>query len=714
MLERHELLDRVRSYDPYADEGVLGRAYDFSMEAHGSQRRASGAPYFSHPVEVADILTRYRLDTASIATALLHDTVEDTVATILQIRELFGSEIARLVDGVTKLSELELRSNASGQAENFRKLLLAISEDVRVLLVKLADRLHNMRTLHHVPLAEKRSRIARETMDIYAPLAGGIGIQEIKEELEDLAFRELHPQACESVSSRLDFLRQQAGDIVERISGEIDTLLADAAFDAVVSGRVKRPVSIWRKMQRKDIPFERLTDIIAFRVVVASVDDCYRVLGKIHSEYRVIHGEFDDYISTPKKNGYQSLHTAVIGPGLHRIEIQIRTTEMDRIAEFGVAAHWLYKHGAALTEGRHYHWVRKLIDLLESSGSSDELLEDTRLELYPDQVFCFTPKGDIIGLPQGATSVDFAYAVHSEVGDRCVGVRINGKMMPLRTPLANGDQIEVLTSPDGTPSPTWERWAVTGKARARIRRHARSIQRDEFIRLGRALLDRVYRVSTGEPFDSVGAEVLARFGVEDTEALVEAVGRGDVPAQDVVETAVPPELLGGGAPAPDAGDGDDGTRRRGVNAIPIRNLTPGMAVHYADCCDPMPGEEIVGALIPGRGISIHTRDCETLVNLAEMPERWVDVAWDLGPSVRVKHRGRIDLVVTNRPGTLSEITALIAQQDGNISNLKITGRSREFFRLLIDFEIESPQRASEVVAALRTSPAVSSVNLAAD
>ncbi len=709
MMEQQELIKRVRGYDPYADEEMLARAYDFSMEVHGAQKRASGEPYFLHPLEVARILTEYRLDTESIVTALLHDTVEDTAATVAQISGLFGAEVAQLVDGVTKLSELELRPNASGQAENFQKLLLAISKDIRVLLVKLADRLHNMRTLEHVGSPEKRSRIARETMDIYVPLAAGMGIQEIKEELEDLAFREIHPDASESIVSRLDFLQQQAGDIVDRIAEEIDRILTDSEIDAGVSGRIKRPVSIWRKMQRKNVRFERLTDIIAFRVVVASVEDCYRVLGRIHSEYRVIPGEFDDYISTPKKNGYQSLHTAVIGPELHRIEIQIRTTQMNRIAEFGVAAHWQYKFGAALIEGKHYHWVHKLLDILDSAGSPDEFLENTRLELYPDQVFCFTPTGDIISLPQGATPVDFAYAVHSEIGDCCIGARINGRMLPLRTELANGDQVEILTIKGGAPSPTWEQWVVTGKARARIRRHVRNTQRNEFARLGRAMLDREFHTSTGAPPGQITKEVLARFDLDSTDMLVEAVGRGDIAVADVIKAMIPPQLLADRKPRRGTGAGDG---RNGAAAIPIRGLTPGMAVHYANCCDPMPGEQIMGIVIPGRGISIHTRDCSALANFTEMPERWIDVAWDLGPAPSDHRAGRLDLVVANRRGALGELTTLIARQDGNITNLKITGRSRDFYQMTIDFEVEDARRVSDIVAALRTASDVSSVELA--
>ena len=719
MMRQYELVERVRGYDPNVDEEALNRAYVFSMKAHGSQKRASGDPYFSHPVEVAGILTDYRLDTASIVTALLHDTVEDTVATIDEVDGLFGGEVARLVDGVTKLSKLELQSRDSIQAENFRKLLLAISEDIRVLLVKLADRLHNMRTLHYIKSPEKRARIARETMEIYAPLAERIGIQEIKEELEDLAFRELYPEAFESITSRLDFLREQADNIVSRISDEVSRVLVEAEIDAWVSGRAKRPVSIWRKMHRKNVPFEQITDIIAFRVIVASVEDCYKALGAVHTKYRVIPGEFDDYISTPKLNGYQSLHTAVIGPEMRRIEIQIRTTQMHEIAELGVAAHWQYKQGAALTEGRRYHWVRQLLDILESANTPDEFLEHTKLEMYPDQVFCFTPKGEIINLPQGATVIDFAYAVHSEIGDRCIGARINGKMQPLRTELRNGDQIEVITSANGTPSPTWEQWVVTGKARARIRRYVRSEQREEFMQLGRAMLDRALREVGYNQSSDVSPEALARFGVEDADALASAIGSGMAPLKDVVEAIVPVEFrdraedavaaVANGTVVPFPG-GDDAASS--LRPIPIRGLTPGMAIHYANCCHPLPGDRIVGILTPGKGVSIHTRDCETLESFADTPERWVDVAWDLGPETPETHVGRIKLVVTNERGTLGTLTTVIARNLGNINNLKITNRSEDFFEMILDIEVEDSRHMNDIIAALRATPEITSVDRA--
>jgi len=466
VIRQYELVEKVRAYDPAVDEDVLNRAYVFSMKMHGTQKRASGDPYFLHPLEVAGILTKYRLDAKTIATALLHDTVEDTLTTVDEIERVFGPEIGRLVDGVTKLSRLELQSDQTKQAENFRKLLLAMSEDIRVLLVKLADRLHNMRTIGFIPSVEKRQRIARETMEIYAPLAERIGMRQIQEELEDSAFAELNPEARASIVTRLGFLRERGGDVVARIVDRLRRVLAEERVEAAVSGREKTPYSIWRKMQRKNVGFEQLSDIMAFRVVVRTVPECYAALGVIHARYPLVPGRFKDYISTPKQNGYRSLHSGVIGPEQQRIEIQIRTAEMHDVAELGVAAHWSYKDGRPATaEGKSYRWLRELLELLEHAQDPQEFLEHTKLELFQDQVFCFTPKGALISLPRGGTIVDFAYAVHSEVGDHCVGGKVNGRMMPLRTQLANGDQVEVITSKAQTPSPLWERFVVTGKAR---------------------------------------------------------------------------------------------------------------------------------------------------------------------------------------------------------------------------------------------------------
>ncbi|MBW8056151.1 MAG: bifunctional (p)ppGpp synthetase/guanosine-3',5'-bis(diphosphate) 3'-pyrophosphohydrolase, partial [Nitrospira sp.] len=496
MIRQYELVERVKAYDPTADEDALNRAYVFAMKAHGSQKRASGDLYFSHPLEVAGILTGMRLDTATIITALLHDTIEDTDVTLAEIDAMFGKGIASLVDGVTKLTRLELQSDQTRQAENFRKLLLAMSEDIRVLLVKLADRLHNMRTLHFIKDETKRWRVANETMDIFAPLAERIGTREIKDELEDLSFIELNPQAHDSLKARLEFLRKEGGNQVPRIIKELKRTLGKAGIEAEVSGREKQPYSIWRKMERKNVEFEQLSDIVAFRIVVDTVEQCYATLGVVHAAYPMVPGRFKDHISTPKPNGYQSVHTAVIGPENMRIEIQIRTKEMQEFAEHGVAAHWHYKSpDGKLTsrEGRQYRWIRELLEILDHAAGPEEFLEHTKLEMFPDQVFCFTPKGDLIALPAGATPVDFAYAVHSEIGDTCVGAKINGRMKPLRTELQNGDQVEIICSKTQTPSPTWERFIVTGKARSHIRRFVRLQRRAQYHDLGKTIMQKAFR-----------------------------------------------------------------------------------------------------------------------------------------------------------------------------------------------------------------------------
>src|SRR5437763_8128230 len=519
MMRQFELVERVKSYDPAVDEDALNRAYVFTVKAHGSQKRASGDPYFSHPVEVAGILAGMRLDSSSIITGLLHDTVEDTLATLEEIERLFGAEIVRLVDGVTKLSRVELQSGQTKQAENFRKLVLAMSEDIRVLLVKLADRLHNMRTLRFIKDAEKRRRIARETMEIYAQLAERIGMHEMKDQLEDLAFAELYPDAREGIIARLAFLREKGGDLVPRVIAELQKTLRECGVEAQVSGREKSPYSVWRKMRTKNLGFEQLSDIMAFRVVVDTAAQCYHALGALHSRYPVVPGRFKDYVSTPKPNQYRSLHTGVIGPERQRIEVQIRTREMHEVAELGVAAHWTYKQGAPKTEGKQYRWLRELLEILEHASGPEEFLEHTKLEMFQDQVFCFTPKGDLIALPRGATPVDFAYAVHSQIGDTCVGAKINGRLVPLRTQLANGDQVDIVTSKAQTPSPTWERFVVTGKARARIRRFVRTQQRAQYLDLGRAIVQKAFR-QHGQGFSERPLEaVLGQFNCTSVEDL---------------------------------------------------------------------------------------------------------------------------------------------------------------------------------------------------
>ena len=709
MMRQFELVELVKSYDPKADEAALDRAYVYSMKAHGSQLRASGDPYFSHPVEVAGLLAQMKLDTASIITGLLHDTVEDTVATLDDIERRFGPEIGRLVDGVTKLSRIELQSDKTKQAENFRKLVLAMSEDIRVLLVKLADRLHNMRTLHFIKSDDKRRRIARETMDIYVPLAERIGMHRMKDELEDLAFQELHPDARASITARLGFLREQGGDLVSSIVAEMTATLQEGGLVATISGREKSPYSIWRKMQRKNVSFEQLADVMAFRVLVDGVGDCYQALGIIHSAYPVVPGRFKDYISTPKPNNYRSLHTSVIGPERQRIEVQIRTRNMHEVAELGVAAHWIYKQQIGRVDGRQYRWLRELLEILDQASNPEEFLEHTKLEMFQDQVFVFTPKGDLIALPRGATPVDFAYAVHSEIGDTCVGAKINGRLLPLRTQLQNGDQVEIVTSKAQTPSPTWERFVVTGKARARIRRFIRTQQRAQYLDLGRAIVQKAFR-QQGHDFSERPLDgILAQFNCGTVEDLYVAVGEGLATGREVANAAFPqpPEDKNKVVPLNRA-------RRRGAGrdmAVPIRGLIPGMAVHFAGCCHPLPGERIVGIVTTGKGVTIHTIDCDTLGSFADEPERWLDVAWS-SDEAEVGHIGRINVTIANEPGNLGSLTTTIGKQGGNITNLKITNRSTDFFEILVDIEVGDVKHLSTIIAALRATPVINSVERA--
>ncbi|MGF1592876.1 MAG: RelA/SpoT family protein [Kiloniellaceae bacterium] len=712
MIRQFELVERVKSYDPGADEDALNRAYVFAMKAHGSQKRASGDPYFSHPIEVAGILTDLKLDDSSIITALLHDVVEDTVATLDDVETMFGKEIARLVDGVTKLGRLELQSEETKHAENFRKLLVAMSEDIRVLLVKLADRLHNMQTLHFIASPEKRRRIARETMDIYAPLAERIGMHGFKDQLEDLAFGELNKDGRDSVLARLDFLRGQGQDLSERIIGELHQRLKEEGISATVSGRMKTPYSVWRKMQRKNITFEQLSDIMAFRVVVSSLGDCYHALGLLHSRYPVVPGRFKDYISTPKPNGYRSLHTTIIGPERHRIEVQIRTLDMHEVAEYGVAAHWIYKQENPQVEGRQYRWMRELLDILEHADNPEEFLEHTKLEMFQDQVFCFTPKGAVIALPSGATPVDFAYAVHSEVGDTCVGAKVNGRMVQLRIALQNGDQVEIITSKAQTPSPDWEQFVVSGKAKARVRRFVRLKQREQYMELGRQILQKSFRQEGYEMTEKGLDSVVKRFKCDTVGDLCAAVGQGHFTGREVVHAVYPgtkadakvQKVVPIARARAKQGKGWE-------TSVPIKGLIPGMAVHYAHCCHPLPGDRIVGIVTTGKGVTVHTIDCDTLESFQATPERWVDLSWDVDDGLE-QRIGRLHVIVANEPGSLGSLSTIIGKNHGNISNLKITNRSIDFFEMLIDVEVTSVKHLTNIIAALRAMPVITSVERA--
>ncbi len=712
MMRQVELVERIKAYDPGADEDLVNRAYVYAMKVHGKQTRESGDPYFSHPIEVAGILTDLKLDESSIVTALLHDLVEDTDTSLDDIERLFGKEIARLVDGVTKLTRLELQSEQSRHAENFRKLVLAMSEDIRVLLVKLADRLHNMQTLHYVQSPEKRRRIARETMEIYAPLAERIGMQRFKDELLDLSFAELNPDARASILARLEFLKGHGDDLPPRIIDQLKRGLAEEGIEAWVSGRMKTPYSIWSKMRHKDVAFEQLSDIMAFRIVVADVPECYRALGALHGHYPVVPGRFKDFISTPKPNGYQSVHTGLIGPERQRIEIQIRTRDMHDIAEFGVAAHWKYKQGDFKVDGRQYRWLRGLLEILEHASNPEEFLEHTKLEMFQDQVFCFTPKGDLIALPGGATPVDFAYAVHSEVGDTCVGAKVNGRILPLRNKLQNGDQVEILTSKAQTPSPDWEKFVVSGKAKARIRRFIHLKEREQYGQLGRQMVQKAFREEDYEFTEKALAGVLKKFRCNSVDELCTLVGKGNHTAREVLVAVFPgvkqvarsmrvwPFRRG-------RGRGDKAKKSK----LPIKGLIPGMAVHYAQCCHPLPGERIVGIVTTGKGVTVHTIDCETLESFQDTPERWVDIAWEVDEDSETLI-GRLHLMVANEPGSLGDLSTIIGKNHGNISNLKITNRSVDFFEMLVDVEVQDAKHLSDIIAALRATPVITSVERA--
>ncbi|HMP55327.1 MAG TPA: bifunctional (p)ppGpp synthetase/guanosine-3',5'-bis(diphosphate) 3'-pyrophosphohydrolase [Novosphingobium sp.] len=691
MIRQFELVERVRSYDPNADEDTLNRAYVYTMKVHGAQTRASGDPYFSHPIEVAGILTEMKLDSASIVTALLHDTVEDTVATLDEISRLFGDEVARLVDGVTKLSRLELQSDRTQQAENFRKLLLAMSEDIRVLLVKLADRLHNMRTLHFIRSEDKRRRIARETMDIYAPLAERVGMYEYMREMQLLAFEQLEPEAYATIAGRLAQIREQEGGQVDAIALSIKQALAEAGLKVEVSGREKHPYSIWKKMEERHVSFEQITDIMAFRVLTDSVDDCYRAVGVLHTTWQMIPGRFKDYISTPKANGYRSLHTALIYENSMRMEVQVRTREMHRLNEFGLAAHWAYKQGDR-PDGQ-VGWLRDLIEIVDASHDAEELLEHTRLAIYQDRIFAFTPKGALHQLPKGSTAVDFAYAVHTDLGNLTVGAKINGRHMPLRTPLGNGDVVEIIKGAKSTPQLSWLGFVVTGKARAAIRRAVRARERQEVAAIGRKLFDEIAHRLPAKIGRKAIQQAVRRLDMGSEEDLMAAIGLARLDDRQVMEALVP----GSTASLPE----DAVNWPRQERAISIRGLPPGMGFRLAECCHPVPGDRIVGLRQPGMGVEVHTIDCLKLASGVDAD--WLDLSWGEKSHGAL---GRLRVVLYNRPGTLAEVTGIFASSRANVTDLHMVQRDDPFGTYEVNLEVQDLAHLTRIVSALRASDAV--------
>jgi GTP diphosphokinase / guanosine-3',5'-bis(diphosphate) 3'-diphosphatase len=726
MMRQYDLVEHVRRYNPNTDEALLNRAYVYAMKAHGEQKRASGDPYFSHPLEVAAILTDLKLDDATIAAALLHDTIEDTPTTRAEIDQIFGPDIGHLVEGLTKLKKIDLVSLEAKQAENLRKLLLAIADDVRVLLVKLADRLHNMRTLHHMP-TEGRRRIAEETLEIYAPLAGRMGMQGMREELEDLAFRELYPEAHQVVAERLISLAERSTDLIAEIEQQLTRKLTESGISAVVEGRSKRAYSIWRKMERKSVGFEQLSDIFGFRVVVKTTPECYRALGLVHTSWPVVPGRFKDYISTPKQNDYRSIHTTVIGPGKQRVELQIRTEEMHEIAEYGIAAHALYKDTADSAsellsrESNAFAWLRRTIELLAEGSNPEEFLEHTKLELFHDQVFCFTPKGKLIALPRKATPIDFAYAVHTDVGNNAVGCKINGKIAPLVSELNNGDEVDILTSKaQSSPPAAWESIVVTGKARLAIRRATRNAARIQYAELGRRIVERLCQRAKRDYSDEKLTGALPRLARASIDDVFVAVGRGEMRPSDVARAMYPDykEERIAAVPPPKSESGWFGlkmaravkfkvpTAEQTAASIPIRGINTDLPVRFAPNGGAVPGDRIVGILTPGEGITIYPIQSPALKEFEETPERWLDVRWDMDERTPQRFPARVAVQSVNEPGTLAQIAQVIAEHDGNIDNIRMTRRSPDFTDCTIDLEVYDLKHLNAIIAQLRAKKVV--------
>lgn len=676
MLQVDEIIHRVRAYQPAADTDLIKRAYDFSHKMHEGQKRKSGDPYFVHPASVAGIITDLRLDTASVCAGLLHDVVEDTLTSLKDLEERFGLEIASLVDGVTKLSKINFTSKEDRQAENFRKMVVAMARDIRVLLIKLCDRVDNMRTLEHMK-PDSQERIARETMEIYAPLANRLGMQAFKSELEDLSFKYLEPDSYREVHGAISKTKREREKYINDVSKTLSSRLAEHGLSADVTGRAKHLFSIWRKMKQNEVGLDQVHDMIAFRVLVSQVADCYATLGVIHSKWTPVPGRFKDYIALPKPNMYQSLHTTVIGPGRERIEIQIRTEDMHRVAERGIAAHWKYKerHGGGIADAdaARFGWLRQLMEWQKELKDPAEFLEGVKVDLFQDEVYVFTPKGDVRVFPRGATPVDFAYSIHSQLGDHVTGARINGKMEALRYKLRNGDIVEILTSPNQQPSKDWLDFVGTTRARSKIRNFLRLEQREKSLKLGRELLEKELSkagVSLNRLLRNERElrKVLEQLKVSNEEELFISVGYGKTDPDDVLKVVSPPGTDGRGSIPPEGlrpgvieglvkkviKRDDKGIRLSGIDDVLVR---------YAKCCNPLPGDDILGFITRGRGITIHRRGCPKAFDTD--PERRVEISWDA--KAKINRAVQLRVVTANRPGILATVGHTFSTQGINIS-----------------------------------------------
>ena len=694
-------LENLTKYLREKDKNIISKAINFSENAHKNQLRKSGDPFITHPIEVAKILTSINLDSSAIAAGLLHDTIEDTKMSVQDITDSFGLQISELVEGLTKISKFSLQINKQKLGENYRKLILASSKDLRVILIKLADRLHNMRTISYIKDERKKINTSLETLEVFAPIAQRLGMKEWQDELEDLSFQMINPEARKSVIDRLTYLNSKNDNIVDEIRYELKKNLLSEDINCKIDGRIKSPYSIWNKIKNKNISFEQLSDLMAFRVITNSTRECYKCLGILHRKYQYIPGRFKDFISSPKSNGYRALHTTVMGPQNKKIEIQFRSNVMNQIADFGVAAHWKYKDPKSIKEKdtKEYKWMHDLIDIMNTSINQDELIENSKINVFNDEIYVFTPKGDLIELPINATPVDFAYSIHSQIGDKCVGAKINEKLQPLKTILKNGDQIEIITSEESQPSPLWERFAVTSKVKSQIRRFFRSKKRDEYILFGKEILNSFFTKENYDLNESTLKLIKNEYNIDEIDDLYEMLGEGRITAFTVLKKIYPEFNY----KTPNKFEIES------ENTIRLKGLTAGMSYHLAGCCSPIKGDTIVGIVTSGKGVAVHTIDCETLSSYSDYPERWLNITWDNSSQNPILSNSRISVVLKNQPGSLGRVTTVIAKNNGNISNINFTIRKTDFFEIIIDIEVRDANHLKNIVAALRLVSEVSSL-----
>ncbi|MDC3186897.1 bifunctional (p)ppGpp synthetase/guanosine-3',5'-bis(diphosphate) 3'-pyrophosphohydrolase [Pelagibacteraceae bacterium] len=697
----HKEIELITSYLTNEEKDKVRHALKLSEQAHSNQLRKSGDPFITHPLEVAKILTSIKLDADSIVAGLLHDTLEDTSLNIEEINKNFGKEIVELVDGLTKINKYSLKVNNQKFGENYKKLILATTKDLRVILVKLADRLHNMRTIQFIKDENKKTKIALETLEVFAPLAQRLGMKEWQDELEDISFEIINPDAKKTIIERLEYLKSKDDNIVDGIRYELKKIFFQEDLFCKVEGRIKSPYSIWNKIKNKNISFDQLSDIMAFRVITNSTRECYRCLGIIHRQYPYIQGRFKDFISAPKSNGYRALHTSVMGPKNKKIEIQFRSNIMDQIADFGIASHWKYKDPKKIKEkdAREYKWVYDLVDSMNSSVNQDELIQNSKLKVFQNDIFVFTPKGDLIELPKNATPVDFAYAIHSQIGDKCVAAKINDKLQPLKTILNNGDQIEIVTSESSQPSPLWQRFAVTTKVKSQLRRFFKFKKREEHIIFGREILINYFQKENYEFNKNTEQKILDDYKYKSINDLYALIGSGEITALSVIKKIYPEYNY---IPVSKFNENIQ-------NPIKLKGLTAGMSYHLAGCCSPLKGDSIVGIVTAGIGVAVHTLDCETLSSYQDAPDRWLNISWDNDNNLDTISNARIVVVLFNKPGSLGKVTTVIAKNNGNISNILFSVRKPDFFEIIIDIEVRDANHLQNIIAALRMEKEVSSL-----